>query len=252
MKKIILCDDTSLIDTVSLCKKYNLGIEVQSFYDTEYITREKNAIDETLKAIEKLDSRSLHGPFADLNMGSFDKMIRDVTKNRFNFAYQIATRLDATDIVLHHGFVPKTSYPANWIKRSLAFLEDFISDKKNDIQIHLENVLEYDGDVMFEIVENLQGTNIDICLDIGHAHCNSKISVVDWIKCLKNKIGYVHMHDNNGIEDEHLGFGMGNIQLEEVCKALEEFSPQAIWAIESKIQYMQTSLDWLKSQGYLK
>lgn len=252
MKKIILCDDTSLMDTVSLCEKYNLGIEIQSFYDTEYIMREKNSIDETIKATEKLESRSLHGPFADLNMGSFDKMIRDTTMNRFNFAYEIATRLGASDIVLHHGFVPKTSYPPNWIKRSLIFLEDFISHKKNNIKIHLENVLEYDGDMMSEIIKNLQTTNIDICLDIGHAHCNSKISVVDWIKCLKNKIGYVHMHDNNGIEDEHLGFGMGNIPLDDVCKALEEFSPKAIWAIESKVQYLQNSLEWLQRRGYFK
>ncbi|MBU3146671.1 hypothetical protein [Clostridium sp. CF012] len=70
-------------------------------------------------------------------MDSFDKMIRNVTKNRFEYAYDLAEKLKDNNIVLHHGY------------------------------------------------------------------CNSKISDIEWIKKLKVKIGYVHMHDNNGLEDEH-------------------------------------------------
>lgn len=60
------------------------------------------------------------------------------------------------------------------------------------------------------------------------------------------------MHDNNGLEDEHLGLGMGNIPLDEVCEALEQYSPQAIWAIESKSDYIQKSIDWMMTRGYIK
>ena len=205
-----------------------------------------------IDAIKNVKSKSVHGPFADLCLGSSDKMIREVTRNRFEYAYDVAKKLKAQNLVLHHGYVPKTSYPPNWIKRSFTFFDDFFANKSNDIKIHLENVLEFDSDMLFEVIEGLQGKNIDVCLDIGHAHCNSKISVVEWIKRLKGKIGYVHMHDNNGFEDEHLGLGMGNIPLDEVCEVLEQYSPQAIWAIESKTDHIQKSIDWMMTRGYIK
>lgn len=252
MKEITLCDDTNLLDVVVLCQEYSLGIEVQSFYDTEYLEKEIDGLQKHIDAIKNIKSRSVHGPFADLCLGSFDKMIRDVTRNRFEYAYDVAEKLEAKNIVLHHGYVPKTSYPPNWIKRSIVFFNDFFVDKSNDIKIHLENVLEFNSDILFGLIEGLQGKSIDVCLDIGHAHCNSKILVVEWIKRLNDNIGYVHMHDNNGLEDEHLGLGMGNIPLDEVCEALEQYSPQAIWAIESKVDYMQKSIDWMIMRGYIK
>jgi len=252
MKEIILCDDTNLLDVALLCQEYSLGIEVQSFYDIGYLEKDINGIKKHIDAIKNIKSRSVHGPFADLCLGSFDKMIRDVTRYRFDYAYDVAEKLKANNIVLHHGYVPKTSYPPNWIKRSIMFFDDFFIDKSSNIKIHLENVLELDSDILFGLFEGLQGKDIDICLDIGHAHCNSRISVIEWIKKLKGKIGYVHMHDNNGVEDEHLGLGMGNICLDEVCEALEQYSPQAIWAIESKAEYMQKSIDWMMIRRYIK
>ncbi|MCQ1529933.1 sugar phosphate isomerase/epimerase family protein [Lutispora saccharofermentans] len=252
MKEIILCDDTDLLDVILLCQEYSLGIEVQSFYDPEYLEKEIDGLQKHIDAIKNVKSKSVHGPFADLCLGSSDKMIREVTRNRFEYAYDVAKKLKAQNLVLHHGYVPKTSYPPNWIKRSFTFFDDFFANKSNDIKIHLENVLEFDSDMLFEVIEGLQGKNIDVCLDIGHAHCNSKISVVEWIKRLKGKIGYVHMHDNNGFEDEHLGLGMGNIPLDEVCEVLEQYSPQAIWAIESKTDHIQKSIDWMMTRGYIK
>lgn len=252
MREIILCDDTDLLKVILLCQEYSLGIEVQSFYDPEYLEKEIDGLQKHIDAIKNVKSRSVHGPFADLCLGSSDKMIREVTRNRFEYAYDVAEKLKAKNLVLHHGYVPKTSYPAKWIKRSFTFFDDFFANKSKDIKIHLENVLEFDSDMLFELVEGLQSKNIDVCLDIGHAHCNSKISVVEWVKRLKDKIGYVHMHDNNGFEDEHLGLGMGNIPLDEVCEALEQYSPQAIWVIESKTDYIQKSIDWMMTRGYIK
>ncbi|MBU3146683.1 hypothetical protein [Clostridium sp. CF012] len=65
-------------------------------------------------------------------MGSFDKMIRDVTKYRFeyDYDYDVAEKLMANNIVLHRGYVPKTSYPPNWIKRSIMFFDDFFYRQK--------------------------------------------------------------------------------------------------------------------------
>lgn len=58
------------------------------------------------------------------------------------------------------------------------------------------------------------------------------------------------MHDNHGEQDEHLGFGKGNIPLTEVCQFLEQYSPDAIWAIETNTKDIEQSILWLHEYGY--
>jgi len=61
----------------------------------------------------------------------------------------------------------------------------------------------------------------------------------------------VHLHDNRGEQDEHLGLGKGSIPVEIVCQALEEHAPHAVWAIEAEGDGVRQSLDWLVSHGFL-
>ncbi len=93
---------------------------------------------------------------------------------------------------------------------------------------------------------------MNICLDIGHAHCNSKTSVLDWVKKLNKQIGFVHLHNNYGQQDEHLGFEKGTINFLEICNALEEYAPNSIWAIETNINDMEDSIIWLIENNFLK
>jgi len=38
----------------------------------------------------------------------------------------------------------------------------------------------------------------------------------------------------------------GTISMCEVCHALNEYAPQAIWALEAKRQFLEDSLEWLE------
>ena len=76
-------------------------------------------------------------------------------------------------------------------------------------------------------------------------------NVVDWIKQLNKKIGFVHLHNNYGERDEHLGFVKGTIDFFEICSALEEYAPSAIWGIETNVSDMDESIKWLIQNHYL-
>jgi sugar phosphate isomerase/epimerase len=89
----------------------------------------------------------------------------------------------------------------------MEFWHDFLSDKDPNIRIHLENMLELDPELISDVVRSIDRANLDINLDIGHAHCNSNTPVIKWIERLGSQIGYVHLHDNHGQSDEHLGLG---------------------------------------------
>ena len=118
------------------------------------------------------------------------------------------------------------------------------------MHIHIENIIDPDTQSLEDLVRGIGDPRVDICLDIGHIHCNTCLSPMAWIDKLANLIGYVHLHDNHGSRDEHLGFGQGTLPLKETCSMLESQVPQAIWAIETDTDQVVASLNWLVSNGF--
>jgi len=251
MRAVIICDETEPAKAAEVCEAGGYGIEIQSFYDPAYIVRTPDAVELHRSIVEGISLRSLHGPFGDLCPGSFDVMVRDLARYRYFAAVPVAKRLGVSHMVLHHSYVPHTSLPSLWVKRCIRFWREILRETPESISIHLENFLELDHTMMADLIEAVDSKRLDVCLDIGHAHCYSAQTVVQWIEQLRDKIGYVHMHDNRGEEDEHLALGDGTVPLEDVCNALEEHAPNALWAIETKSEYVEKSLARLREYGFI-
>ena len=253
MKAILLCDGLSIEKIPQLCKKLELGIEVQTFCVPElYAENNPEGLSQVKHEIEGITYVTMHGPYRDLNTGSADYLIRDITKRRYEQAYNIATELNINNMILHNGCAEKNKRYGEWIRNSISFWHDFMSDKKGDFTFQLENVYELHPGLLSDIIDGINDKNVKICLDIGHAHCYSEQTVLKWVCELKDKIGYVHMHDNDGTFDSHLDLGDGNIPLKDVCNCLEQFAPNAIWAMEADQGNMIKSIDWLLNNGFLQ
>lgn len=250
MKELVLCDNEQLEDTLKLCKKYNTGIEIQVFFDPA-VCDNTSLLSSHIEALKDVKTKSMHGPFGDLNAGSFDKMIRETTINRFELGYEVAQKLGVSSIVYHTGFVPNTSPPSGWIKRCAETWDDFLEGKSEDVTFYIENMLEFTPEVLKDLLQEIGKDNVQACLDIGHAHALSKTPAIEWIKALGNKIGYVHLHDNHGESDEHLGLGTGTMNVKEVCDTLNEYAPDAIWAIEAEGEGLKSSVKWLIENQYV-
>ena len=263
MKEIRLCDDTKVESVLELCKENGFGIEIQGFYNPNLVDSEETFVllenyKEMLKKFKC--GRSLHAPFYDLNLGSKNKMIKDVTMKVFNYAYKVAKELECTEIVVHNGFVLNTSFYQGWVRNATEFWKEFFADKDDSITMMIENQCEEDSEVLKMEIDAVNDSRLKICLDIGHANANSNMSVEDWIVSLGDRIGYLHMHNNHGkiagrpsyMNDEHLGLNDGTIDVEKVFALLEKYCPNAIWNLECKLDYMQESVDVLKHLGYCK
>ena len=249
MRTLLLADDGQVESTALLCAAAETGIEIQAFYDPGLSQRDPGAVVKHAAAVDKIGLRSLHGPFGDLCPGSFDPMVREVARDRFELAYRYAQELGAADIVVHLGYVPGTSHPQRWLARCTDFWKEYLADKSSAVRFHVENMLERDPELLLDVVAAIDRPNVDVCLDIGHAHCRSAMGVLRWIERLGSGIGYVHLHDNHGIDDEHLGLGQGTIPLDEVCRALDEHAPQALWTLETQPEWLESSLAWLGQRG---
>lgn len=250
MKSIILCDDGKVRETAARCEKHGFGIEMQAFYDPGQHTPAQ--METHLIHAHDIKVKSIHGCFGDLNPGSFDPMVRGVAKNRFELSLNTAYQLQVSHLVLHLGYVPCTSPVGLWLKRCTGFWQDFLKGRPKGISYHVENMLELEPALLADFIDALSGCPVDANLDVGHAHCNSKADVLKWVEVLGKRIGYVHLHDNNGKEDEHLGIGEGSIPFKEVCPALDQYAPDAYWAIEAEGKGIEISIDWLIKHDFIE
>lgn len=245
MKCILLCDDENLRDVVSIARRNAVGIEFQSFYRPELLENPKQAILEH-DACKDVVYKALHGAFGDLCPGSFDPLVREVARKRVLQSLEVARQLNVCDVILHHGYVPNTSSPQGWVRRSVEFWNGILEQTPERIKLHLENFLEDTARVIKRLVDEVNSSRLGICFDIGHAHAFSKTSVLEWVETLGSRISYVHIHDNKGKKDEHLAIGDGSIPIKRVLDAIETQSNEALWALETLTGGLIRSLEWIR------
>jgi sugar phosphate isomerase/epimerase len=251
---ISITDWGSFDQALPIAIKFGTGLEIQEFANPLKL----EAADEILKKVNeqanKLPFLGIHGPFSELVPASRDSMVRQVAKIRFEQAYQVARKMGAQHLIIHSGFLPKTYPKEIWIQNTFDFWVDFLTDKPKPGLIHLENVYEDEPDALLELVERVnevfQDNLITICLDIGHVNANSSKSFKEWINTLGNHIRYAHLHNNNGVLDDHWGLAKGTIDIEQVLELLQASSPNAIWTIETYGEDLEASLLWLQERDY--
>jgi len=61
----------------------------------------------------------------------------------------------------------------------------------------------------------------------------------------------VHLHQNHGSEDEHLGLRKGNMPMAAVLNALGEYAPDAVWALECNLDEMEESIEFLQENQWI-
>jgi sugar phosphate isomerase/epimerase len=80
-----------------------------------------------------------------------------------------------------------------------------------------------------ELLPLLEGFDLGICLDIGHAYTTGTID--DFLRH-KDRVINVHIHDNLGDRDAHLPIGEGSIDFKKVLRGLSGY--QGRYVIEAR------------------
>lgn len=90
--------------------------------------------------------------------------------------------------------------------------------------LFLENVWEEEPEDVLDFAGAI-GAETGVCLDLGHWHAFAggagKRNLTLWLKCLKGRLRHVHLHDNRGDRDAHLGPGAGSIDWQEFFGLLD-------------------------------
>lgn len=251
MNKIYVSQLFSDEEVSELLSKRKIGLEIIDFGIGTVLDKEDNGIDDYLNRMGDTiagKALSLHGPFLDLNPASFDSLVLEATKKRYNQVYLVAKKLGADRIVFHSCYHENIYYKDAYVSNSIKFWNEFLEDKDDTIELHIENVYESEMDHLIEVIDGVGNKKLSICLDIGHANCYSKYSPEEWIKKLGSRIGHFHLHNNNGLNDSHEGLKRGSIDINNIVKAIKEFCNSSSMTIEiTNLSELNESIDVLNS-----
>lgn len=117
----------------------------------------------------------------------------------------------------------------------LRILGEFIKERKLGIRICLENLgrLTVNVDVLLHLMEQLDPDCFGICLDTGHLNITDKGNQREFILKAGKHLKALHIADNEGASDQHMmPFGRGNVEIEEVVRALREIDYQGLFNME--------------------
>ena len=73
--------------------------------------------------------------------------------------------------------------------------------------------------------------NFDVLIDVGHAAANSW-DIPQLIRDLKGQIRAYHLHNNDGVHDQHLRLHEGVIDFGPLMETIRQETPDAEWIIE--------------------
>jgi len=165
----------------------------------------------------QLSFHSMHAPIVDAMRGgkwvggysiaSGDENRRKAALAEIAAALKVAATVPFTYLVVHLGIPDGQSAPANdnqpdAARRSVDEIVGLAGAA--NVRVALEvmpNKLSSAASICHLIEEQLEGLDVGICLDYGHAHLMGDLG--DAIETVSGHLWTTHVHDNDGRQDDH-------------------------------------------------
>jgi len=181
--------------------------------------------------------RSMHAPmYAEGEWGRFDspplniagveRKDRVEAMDEIKRAIEVAETIPFRYLVLHIGLGGERTSERK-VEGALSSIEHLRAFARPlGVQLLLENIPNEltTPERLAETIRILHFDDLGVCLDVGHAHLEP--GVEQTIETLKPHVCSVHVHDNQGMKDDHLWPGEGTIDWERTVEQLRG-APQA-------------------------
>lgn len=186
-------------------------------------------IDLTAQQLAEADIRpTIHAPFLDLNPGALDSLVRRITFQRLLQSLRIADRLHARLVVVHPGFdhwrYPGMEIP--WLDNAREFFIQLLNKTAaSECRLAIENIYETRPATLVQLVSSVDSPRFGHCFDVGHWHLFGQESMTAWLRAISPQIFHLHLHDNQGVADDHLPVGDGKIDFPLLFNTISQLTP---------------------------
>jgi len=197
----------------------------------------------------------VHAPNIDINLASVNPLLKGVAKKTVLKALSFAAEFDAELLVSHVGRLSR-DHPQRLVRKAMKNVIDSLR-RINQVSDDLGMVFTIENDhkssdyVLAGYPEQIdfliENVGCKLTFDIGHANTIGKIE--DFTKLLDKFIANVHLHDNNGREDEHLPIGKGSIDFIGVFKRMKDWRSKKPLIIEChSYTRLKESVDFMRQE----
>ena len=220
-----------------------------NFSDTEsvfYSEKEEKFISMLYKIRKKLEENGLfvnqiHGPWRwPVNDSTEDE--RASRFGKMTKALVIAKHLGAKYMAVHPlmPFGDDSMYKAEEVYSiNVRYYSSLANVAQNlGVIICLENLsfqkfpISRTEDVL-KLIDRINHPNVKMCFDTGHAHILGE-SLSDSIRHIGNeKLKILHVHDNNGVNDDHVHPYDGTIDWSDVAEGLYDIGYNGVFSLET-------------------
>lgn len=240
-------------DCVNLAVKHGLGIEVMAFAYPDVLDGDWRSVLERYRGLLQPvpGMLTMHGPFMDMAAGSPDQQINEVCNGRFRHALRIAHELGAQIVNLHANFIgaiPNQAYRVGWHQRNVIFWSGIAEYAQQlGVTVVIENMWEFDPNIIGDVLKEIDHPNLRACLDIGHAHLYSKVPFPKWLETLKPYLVHMHVNNNDGTMDIHGGLAGGFLDYPRLLAQVRELPNQPSITLEmDSVADMEASLGFFQ------
>lgn len=250
---LLSASPTNIQDCIQIALQHDLGIEVMAFAYPDILDGNwRGVLDDYKRMLAPVRGMiTMHGPFFDMSPGSLDNRINELVASRYHHAIDIGEELGAQIIVFHANFIAailNDDYRTGWHKRNVVFWEaiaDYAS--RHNITVAVENMWEFDPDIIVDLLKAVNHPNLRACLDVGHAHLFSKVPFETWLSTVEPWLVHAHINNNDGNLDIHRALPDGVINYAEMLEELRSLpNPPSMTLEMDKVQDMVASLPYFE------
>lgn len=210
---------------------------------TDYVG-DKNLLPEMARKAG-LDIENIHAPFDKTNrIWTESANAEDIVK-RYAQCIIDCSQHNIPTVVIHLTNEDTPPPPSILGLDRIKYLVD-LAEQKN-VNIALENVRR--PEYLQFIFENVQSSRLGFCYDSGHENCYTKGT--DLLSLYGDKLMALHLHDNDGTDDQHRIPGEGIINWDSIVRKIKQttYSGAASLEVTNEFSELYSSIS---AQEFLK
>jgi sugar phosphate isomerase/epimerase len=179
-----------------------------------------------------------HGPFLGLDLASLDDHLAEYSAACLARGLEVTAGLGGSAMVVHTNYSPRFSrsglreWLGNWSLRMGPILE---KARALGVKVALENVWEERPEVLGHLIDVLPGRAAMVCLDTGHLAAFSRLPAARWWDLLGDRVIALHLHDNDGLSDDHLPPGAGIFDFAALVARVRERAAPPLMTLEVEL-----------------
>lgn len=192
---------------------------------------------------------TLHAPFLSLDPASSDPDRRRYAWQTLRQAFDLLDVFEPHSIVCHPYLRNEEGEEIleERLSFSIAFWKELVDRAAaGGIPVMFENTYEKNPAAHKAFFSALDRPTAHFCLDVGHVMAFAGNNWSDWLPELVPWLGQLHLHDNNGTNDQHVAIGSGIFDFETFFGYLKTRGLQPLVTLEP-----HTEEDLIESVQYL-